>query len=220
MKTGTPDAVGAQLNSAWLNATGSDPTWASGWSIIGAKTVCVLSGSWQKFSVTVTRPGTNAVNLAFVVWADAVLNGTGGINVGTPNDGWAWKEVQFVIGSSAPAWGKPDMRTEQIKAERFYWKTYNIDTPVFSASQPGTLGCTVAGATYHQFSITFPRMRVPPAVTLINYAGSAGSWTDSTMGTTTPGSAGFISETNAFLQFNSTTDGHVLQGHVICDARL
>lgn len=174
---GVIDTIPATFVSAW-GANGVDPTLGANLAIItGAQSKSVTT-SWQSFSVSVTIP-SNSKNVVCAFWTDSQF---------AANDTLSFAEVALTVGSSVQAW-KPRLYTQELHlCQRFYCKTFDIDTaPVNNSATNQVIRITavVAGAATHRFPPwTFPApMFKVPTVTFYNpSAGTAGQARDTTAG--------------------------------------
>lgn len=128
---GTIDTIAGQLNTAWANGAGSDPTWAANVTLQGSKVACAVTTSWKLFSVTVTLP-SNAKNILPVIWADSQL---------AINDTFSVTECQLFDGSTAQAWLPPTLNNVLAACQRY---CYVVD----STSPGGTTAFVGAGMAF------------------------------------------------------------------------
>lgn len=163
------------------NTTGVDPTWGTNLAaitplivtngaIVGNAMDCTLTNAWVQYSATFLVP-SNCVNLIPVIFNDAQMAVNDELNI---------SEVGLYIGEEIVDWNPDPHSIELQKCQRFYTKTFPIDTP--PAQTGGLLGAlrgmvAIAGAvaTSSVMQWVFPvRMRVLPTV-ITFYNPSAGN---------------------------------------------
>lgn len=187
---GTIDTLPATFVSAF-NANGTDPTLgtnvayiapdagsADNGTISGNALSCTLSGSWQRFGATFTLP-SDFKNLVVMLWGNAQFAAT---------NGFAFAQLSLTDGTQIVDWTPDDIVTEVNRCQRYYWKTFAIDTAPASAVGAGTgeyRWCKiVAGATAGRSpSVPFAvRMRATPTCTSFNPAAAGAQVRDITAG--------------------------------------
>jgi len=160
---GTINVIPAPFVTAW-GASGVDPTLGANLAIItGAQSKSVTT-AMQKFSVTVTVP-SNSKNLICAVWSNSQFS---------VNDTLSIAEAGLFVSASEGPWLQRPIQQELILCQRYYWKTFDIDTA--PAQNAGTTFihlrwmCVTAGATTSRSpSYYFPvEMFKSPTITTYN----------------------------------------------------
>lgn len=170
--TGTVDAPTAAFISA-MNGNGADPTLGASLAFIAPKSTvtpdngtivtatkvqCTVTNSatWARYGGCFDVP-TTAKNLVVMIWSDSQVAATNGV---------ALAEACLVDGFEIQTWSPQPMETELIRVQRFYCKSFSVDTlPAQSVAIGGERGAvSVAGATAGQpIGIRFPvSMRAAP----------------------------------------------------------
>ena len=149
LATGTGTDQGAQnmINYAWTNQAYTQSS-------------VTLTPSFQQFSVSLPVPaGTNEVGILFVTYP----TGTAGAN-----DWFEVTGVQLEVGSTATNFEYRDYGRELMMCQRYYWKTFVVDTAPAQNVAPGNQLfniCTnnVSNGLYFPVS-----MRATPTITTFN----------------------------------------------------
>jgi len=169
--TGTVDAPTA----AWITAfgaNGTDPTLGASLAFLTPKATVTGDGGTivgNKIQVTVTngatwiRAGgcfdipTTAKNLIVVIWSDSQVAATNGVAI---------SEVSLTDGFEIQTWSPQSVAVELARVQRFYCKSFNVDTLPATAVAIGAVRgyVSVAGATAGQpLGIRYPvPMRAAP----------------------------------------------------------
>lgn len=223
---GTP-SIGVNLNQFF--GTGGAPSAAVGTS----GQAVTLSTTWTKYSrqftlgsmsgkTLGTTANTSATELNF--WLDAGSNfsgQSGGIGQATKTVSIA--QVQLEIGSTASMFEWRNPQVELALAERYYWKTYDVDTApgtvtTAGVSQARGVGSTLLAGMGADFKTT---MRIAPAVLAWNpTSGASGSIRDTSGGTNYNATASNISQ-RGFDGITGSGDinTNLYLGHFTADAR-
>lgn len=193
-----------------------------------------LTSSWQKFSITITIPsisgktiGSNGDHyMTFIIWLDAgsSLN-TRASSLGQQSGTFDFSRFQLELGPVATAWDDRQRNIEIPLCQRYYEKSYNVET------DPGT--ATYVGCVQHLMYVTnsygtpdtvkfSTRKKGTPSVTLyspqtgtsgkIYHSSDAG---DKNGGTQNEGETGF----GSFINNVSSGTGAIYL-HWIADAEL
>jgi hypothetical protein len=110
--TGTEDAVTSDVVSAWAQG-GTNPTWATNWTMENTPADINLTSSWQRFTVeNVPIDTASTKNVAVVIWVD-----DGTITAG---DDFYITQVMLNVGANAAQYLPRPVATEQMLCERFY----------------------------------------------------------------------------------------------------
>lgn len=178
---------------------------------VGSDVIIQLSTSWQKYIITFDVPATASLGLA----ASIVVSG-GVVSDGLLTTGWQLEEG---ISSSAFEYSGSNFISEISLCQRYYEKSYALDTSVASITNTGVIAWRqVAGGQTAQTSFRAEK-RVAPTVTIYNpTTGVAGSGrsaegTNEGVSITNSGNTGFSSYSGA----GSIT---ILRYHWAADAEL
>lgn len=170
--TGTVDVT--SLSNGAFGANGTDPTWSaatalvptatSGGVINGSGVDCTLTGDWVKYTATFSVP-TTSKNLIAVVWSNSQLSANDELNL---------SEAGLYSGANPTAWNPRSYEHELLLCERYYQKTFELDTaPVTNIGglNLGELTGQQWIANTHYFYFLWQlkcRMRVAPTVVTYN----------------------------------------------------
>ena len=188
---GTLDTIPATFIAAF-GANGTDPTLGTnlsyitpktgvtpdGATVVGNHASCVLSTTWQRFGCVFDVP-SNCKNLVVLVYGDSQFAAAAGINI---------SQVSLVDGYEIQAWSPQTIEEELQKVQRFYSKSFNVDTAPAQSVATGALRghVSVAGATAGQpIGLRFPvPMRAAPGtLTFYNPAAANAFVRNTTAGT-------------------------------------
>lgn len=191
--TGTVDAPTAAFFAA-QGANGTDPTLGASLAyiapkatvtpnnatIVGNKAQCTVTNgaTWTRFGACFDVP-TTAKNLIIVIWSDSQVAATNGVAIA---------EASLTDGFEIQDWQPQAVQEELDRVQRYYAKSFSIDTLPATAIAIGQIRgyVSVAGAVAAQpLGIRFPvRMRVlPPTITFFNPAAANAFVRNSTAGT-------------------------------------
>ena len=190
--TGTVDAPTAAFIAA-QGANGVDPTLGASLAyiapkatvtpdnatIVGNKAQCVVTNSatWARYGACFDVP-TTAKNLIVMIWSDSQVVATNGVAIA---------EVSLTDGFEVQAWYPYPVELELERVQRYYHKTFNVDTlPATIVAIGAARGyVSVAGAVAGQpLGIRYPvPMRAAPVFTFFNPA-AANAFTRNTVAVT------------------------------------
>ncbi len=182
LTTGTPDSGMPASFITAFGANGTDPTLGTNLAYITPKAGIVADGGtidgngvdcaivttdWTRFGAVFDVPST-ARNLVVIVFSDSQMTAAQGI---------AMSQVSITAGQAVQEWSPMAYPEELARVQRFYAKSFNIDTlPAQNAGLAGAVRghANVAGATAGQvIGVRFPvPMRVAPT-TITTYNPSA-----------------------------------------------
>lgn len=162
--TGTEDAVTSDVVSAW-GQNGTNPTWATNWTMENTPVDLSLTSSWQRFAAdNVALDASGAKNIAVVIWVD-----DGTITAG---DDFFITQVQLNVGAKANQFRAVPFMDELLRCQRYYFKTFPYaTTPAQAAGVTGALTATGLAASQYATHSTLDwqvRMRTTPTVTGYN----------------------------------------------------
>lgn len=216
---GAMDTIPATLVTAF-GADSTDPTLGTNVAVITAAQSKSVTTSWQSFSVSVTVP-TNSKNIICAIWSDADF---------AANDTLSIAEAGLFTASAVQAW-TPRLFGEELRlANRYYWKSFPLDTA--PAQNAGTTGCiryaaSRAGAAL-EYSPTIKYL-VPmlssPTITTYNPSAANAQVRDSAASADCSSvSIAGISDAAGFAFFctgnASTVVGNQLDVHITAEAEL
>jgi len=215
---GTMDTIPGTLVTAF-GADGTDPTLGSNVAIItGAESKSVTT-SWQSFSVTVTVP-TNSKNIICAFWSNADFSA---------NDTLSVAEAGLFISSIVQAWTQRPTQQELALCQRYYFKTFAIDTApaqnIGANTEEFHAPAPVAGANTQRMSkLQFPVVMFKvPTLTTYNPAAANAQVRDFTASAdcSAVSSAAFANGVLLACTGNaSTAVGNALRVHVTLEAEL
>lgn len=159
---GTMDAFPAAIASAF-GANTVDPTWGTNVAVITAAESKSVTTSWQSFSVTVAIPATSK-NVVCAIWTDSQF---------AANDTVSVAEAGLFVSGMIQAW-KPRLFQQELSlCNRYYRKSYALETAPATASAPNYI-FVVAYTTSRLWANVFyeVEMRTAPTITIISLAGT------------------------------------------------
>ena len=157
------------------NANGTDPTLdaiffsyltpngafpADGGTIVGNKIQATITNdpTWVRVGGCFDVP-TTAKNLYVVIWSDSQVAVTNGIAIG---------QAHLVDSTEIQDWSPLSVEEELARVQRYYSKSFNVDTAPVNGQSLGRVLATVtsAGATAQRMGFRLPvTMLVSPAIT-------------------------------------------------------
>lgn len=161
-------------------------------------------------------------------WATATyMSPTGSVQlIGTNGATWDITGVQLEIGNVSTPFEYMPFEMTLLMCQRYYEKTYAVDTAVASNTATNTyfvMGAQIGATTVQYGSIPFkiPK-RATPTMTLYRNDGTSGSWAfTSTAGASTNRTVtAAATSTNAFLPEQTAALEYRGSGHWVADARL
>ena len=162
---GSMDVIPSSFVSAW-NVDSTDPTLGSNLAVItGAESKSVTT-SWTNFTVSVTIPG-DAKNIICAMWTDADFSVSDELNIA---------EAGLFLGSTSISWTPRNITQELLLCQRYYQKSYDIDTVPSTNTGLATLFCIGFSTQYctpMDSRIPVP-FRTIPTVTIISMTGTSG----------------------------------------------
>jgi hypothetical protein len=224
---GTLDAPPATLVTNF-GANGVLPTFGANVAIITASAVKTVTTSFQSFSVSVTVP-SDSKNLFLAVWSDSGM---------VAEDSLVLAEADLFPGVSERTWVPNPISQEIVSCQRYYWKTYEIDTEpaydsgknIYENSRGAIFG--IAGKAGETVNAAVLYVRLPvdmfsvPAVTIKNPSKNNNQVFDFIHGGDCSSSLAFDSYVSSssivvFATGNaSTTVGDTVGTHLVAIARI
>ena len=214
---GTADSVTSDVVSSW----GATPTWIANFECINTPSDITISSSWTQTSIAATLE-TDFNNLVMLVWTP---------NTEAQNDDFYLAQPQLVQGSSALDWSKISLSytTDLREVQRYYQKTYDVDTAPGTGSTPN--GYVVGGMGPNGAYITANGswgvvMRSTPSCTFYDLAGSSGAATIFSGGAwsqsngQTPAANGCFNYGHFERLSNGAGSSQALAYHVVANAEL
>lgn len=236
--TGTVDVVpsGAGLVFSAFGANGVDPTLAASFAYLAPKSgvtpdngtavtnnvTCNVTTTWQRFSAVFDVP-TTCRNLILMIHSDNQIATT---------NGYALSQISLTDGFEIQNWSPLNLDAELNRVQRFYCKTFNLDTN--PATNPGALTGETRIPSPVGASTAFPacwtwefpvRMRVAPTLTLFNPQAANAQVRNQTLNTDCTASAASADGEKRML-IAATTPASTVAGtnilgvHVSADAEL
>jgi len=162
---GVADTIPAVVSA--YNADSTDPTLGANLAVIATPVSCAVTTNFQTFSFSAAVPSTSK-NLLLAVWSDADL---------AVNDTLGMAEAGFYYGDTLRSWTPRIYTDEFLLCQRYYWKTFPIDTPPASNTSANNLTfiANKAGATANgvYFSMILPVILRTASPTMTSYNPSA-----------------------------------------------
>jgi len=147
--TGTEDVVTSDVVGTWAQS-GTNPTWATNWTMENTPADLSLTSSWQRFTIeNVPIDTASTKNVALVIWVD-----DGTIAAG---DDFFVTQVQLNIGSKASQFIPRPVAVELAACMRYY--------EVFGRGIFGQVGSAATAKLLVQFRAI---KRATPTVTVLN----------------------------------------------------
>jgi len=230
---GTIDTLPATFISAF-GANGVDPTLGTNLAFLAPKSgvsgdnctagtnafSCSVTTAWQRFGGVVTIP-SDAKNIIVMAWTDSQFAAA---------DSFSITQASLTDGYEIQDWSPQDFATELQLCQRFYCKTYEVDTNPSTQVLPGALRAVVtkaATALGVQFHWRFPVvMRGNPTVTTVNPVTGANTNPRRTGGTAADETAVATANVNSMSADITATDaasgavGDAVQVQATADAEL
>src|SRR5689334_4228167 len=97
---------------------------------------CAVTTAWQRFGICVDVP-SNARNLFVMIWTDTQFAAA---------DSFSWTEASLTDGMEIQEYAPLDHNRELARCQRYYTKTYEVDTDPTMAVLPGALRAVVTKA--------------------------------------------------------------------------
>lgn len=208
--TGTADSLTSDVIATWAQ-DGTNPTWATNWTMENTPSNLALTSSYQQFKIENINIDTSEMtNLAVVIWVDDGTIASG--------DDFYITGVQLNVGETALSFQPKSFDDELRACMRYYENSYPYGTAVGTADGYEQQG--IAHAYAFSSSILYPQIiyrvkkRITPTVVFYAVNSPTGSGTinnirnntDSTLvdvsGCTFTGSSnnlGFITKSSPFL---------------------
>lgn len=168
---GIIDTIPNPINSAF-GANTVDPTWSSNISILGSASSQSVATTWAPLSVTLTV-SSSAKNLFVAIWTDSAFSA---------GDTLSLAEAGLYLGIAPVPWQPRPLAVELVLCQRFFEKTYDVDTaPGTAGNTNGCIQMTWAGSYPYgtngtRFKVT---KRVPPTITFYSTGnGTSGKMTN------------------------------------------
>lgn len=136
--TGTEDVVTSDVISAWAQ-NGTNPTWATNWTMENVPVNLALTNSWQRFTAeNIAIDSASMKNIAVVIWVD---DGT----ITSGDDFWI-SQVMLNEGGTAAEYAPRPFAEELCLCQRYYIKIRDSSQSysVFAAGFVGGVIFTVA----------------------------------------------------------------------------
>ena len=129
--SGTEDSVTSDVIGTWAQ-NGTNPTWATNWTMENTPADLALTASWQRFTIeNVAIDTANMKNLAVVIWVD---DGT----IAASDDFWV-TQVMLNVGGTAAEFQPRPFAQELSMCMRYFQKTWEYGTAVGTATSTGMI---------------------------------------------------------------------------------
>ena len=174
----TADTLTSDFVSAW-NASGTTPTLIANWTFENTPSNLGVTTSWATYRVQGVIDTASAANVAVFIWSDGTANTTSDVLYVT--------DVQCEIGTIATPFERRSMADELVRCQRYYEKSYAIDTAPATNTVTGAHFLSGASDNFGNLSgmLRFTVvMRTNPTFTFYNTAGSSSAWDWNRAGTT------------------------------------
>jgi hypothetical protein len=213
----TADTITSDVVSAW-GAEGTNPTWATNWTMENTPSDLTLTTSYQRFTIeNVSVDTASTANIAVVIWCDN--------SDGTVGDLVYITGVKLEYGSKATPFIHNDFATELTRCQRYYEKSYNLDDDPGTATNDNAAIYTQPRATsYLNVAETFlTRKRTDPTISI--YSPDSGTVdriynTDESADDTVSSTDSGESRINWIQLSASESDGDVHRYHWVAAAEL
>jgi hypothetical protein len=150
--TGTEDTFTADPINSWSTAPRSPDGYATGWALLKAGSQDLTGGGFVSCTDEMITLTSGANNLLLVIWASESDDRFYGIG-----DGFNLGAVQLGAGDTAVPYTMEDEQTRLRRCQRFYWKSFELDTAVANnAAASGTMMTVIDGLRDFIFSTQHP----------------------------------------------------------------
>lgn len=211
---------GGSIEFIWFQnfGTGGSPSTA----VSNIEDTYTLTGSWQKFTTTFTPTSISGKTLG--TNRDDRLQ----ITIRQPSgdaatDAWALDlaNVKLEFGNTATPFIRPDFATELEKCQRYFEKSYDVETAPGTVTGSGTVAARCNG-TAHTETIHFKtKKRASPSVTTYSSStGTSGKVYDATGTADLNQTFVGTGEHSTAVAVTSSTDGNLVRFHYTADAEL
>lgn len=152
--TSTEDVITSDVVGTWAQ-NGTNPTWATNWTMENTPSNLALTNSWQKFTIENVAIDTAGMkNVAIVFWVD---DGTI-----TSGDTWWLSQVQMNVGIKALPQVPTTYQQELAKCERYY----EVGR-FFHVSYSGAVSTNLGSSTFYK-----TKKRTTPTIVQTNISQS------------------------------------------------
>lgn len=191
--TGTADTPTTNVVNSWTNSTFTTGNFfiATTTTITATGSVTPSASTWTDLTVTGTV-SASANNVALFVWTDSAEAQNVTLDI---------TQVGLYLANTQQPWQPEPVAKELAACQRFYSKSYLIDTKPASSGTNATLvtGAGSGSTTYHFSGTYHVKLIASPTLTLYDGAGNANKFTNVTLGTNnntvntvTGGTCGFM----------------------------
>lgn len=202
--TGTADAINVPVSS-WA----SQPTYNTNFTQFATATATMTSTGWTQITCTGTVPaGTNNIVLLF--------HTTASVTAATGN-GFYVTGAQLFVGNDVPMF-YPRQRQQEIQiCQRFYEKSYDIDTPPGSVTAAAFYTRPSAGDWHLAINLKVTKRALPTAAQYSPVTGASGALRNYDAGVDRAGTPFVYSSQAIGLYTPNATAGQLMGGHWIAD---
>jgi hypothetical protein len=215
--TGTADTVTSDVVNDWTSTSYVPGGFflASGLSVDAVGSLAVSANIWTPMSLIGTI-SASCNNIICVCWSEGTL---------AQNVTLDFAEAGLYLGSSAPAWQPRPIAQELTLCQRYFEKSYDIDTPAGDVTNNGTtsVNCSYNNLLYVESSYYKVTKRYASAPVLFApVSGTADKLRDQTANVDVSCTINGVSDTG-YKVWNEAADwttGNRVRWHFICGAEL
>jgi hypothetical protein len=208
--SGTADSVTSDIISAW-GAEGTNPTLIANATFENTPANLNVTTSYATYSVTAAVDTASTKNIIVFIWSDVTDT--------TAGDFLYISQAKLEVGPAATPFETRPFGTELTMCQRYYEKSYNVETAVGTNTSTGLQRLTIAqNSIYARATIFFkvPK-RAAPTMTFWLSDGTSNQWTWDQIGVgseadtitgNTPETHSVIFETSGISSTRNNASGH------------
>lgn len=227
--SGTMDTIPANIVPTTWGANSTDPTWGTNLSLTAPTAVaggasgsvggnalnCSVTTSWQLFGATFSVPA-GAKNLIPAIWTDSQFSALDTVSM---------TESGFYQGANCRPWTPPPLAEVVFQCERFYEKSYALDTAPGTASAAAAYSAVAINTSdFYDLGARLFRVRKRATPTVTAYSpisGASGKFYDAAIPGDIAATLDNISENGFRASGNSLlTAGHPYQWNIAAECEL
>ena len=191
----TADSLTSDVIGTWAQ-NGTNPTWATNWTMENTPANLALTASWQRFTIeNVAIDSATVNNLAVIVWVD---DGT----ITSGDDFWI-SQIQLNYGSEAAPFQHRSYAEELALCQRYYVKVWN--GMGYTGHEAAFVGSNQTWSKVH----TPVPLRTTPTMTstslITRYGGTDYTWTSPSVHALDPNGVSITGTTTGTTNGNSGT---------------
>ena len=164
--TSTEDSVTKDCVNDWTSATYTAGNFflAANYTITGTGSIALTANTLTNITALTVTLGSSLNNVVVFFWTDSTQAQNSTLDFG---------KIQLEAGSSATVFERLPLDTEVARCERFYWKTYDLDTAPGSVTFQGALGGPATQSDRLKSTFMFRnRLRGIPTITIYDPDGT------------------------------------------------